>query len=444
MPPKKSSAGSKSNAKPKRSQKDSSTSKAPARSRTRAKITPTAPAPAAPVSTWPAHPLVHPPAPPVKPPAPLSAKQQASVNHQANRQNRPPTDQALSVAMAAHQAEPPYTGPAGVIVRAPGDKSDAEFKHPAYFPRATRLRRELRFSINKREPGKPTRIDRFLQARFEGYSRTFLQGLIREGRVRIDGRRIRPSTDIVPGQIITIELPGAVHGSEDIPFDVIYEDTNILVMDKPPGVLMHPARGHKTGTLYNGILKYFEQRLADNPAQHIGIVHRLDQDTSGVLVLALKRDVHKELTRQFENRLVHKEYYALCTGEIPWEKATDDKPIGVDPLFPKRYSVDGTDARSARTEFERLGVGPGFSLVRCRPQTGRSHQIRVHLMDLGYPILGDTLYGGAESLPGIAVRPERYLLHARALDILDPVTGDPRRYEAPVPADMQQFIDLVK
>lgn len=338
----------------------------------------------------------------------------------------------------------PYTGPPGVVIRRPGDSAPPPSKHPAYFPRATRLRRELRFEIRSREPGKPTRIDRYLQSRFEGYSRTFLQGLIREGRVRIDGRRIRPSADIVPGQVITIELPGAVHGSEDIPFDVIHEDTNILVMNKPAGVLMHPARGHKTGTLYNGILKYFEAKIEANPAQHIGIVHRLDMNTSGVLLIALKRDAHKEMTRQFENRLVRKEYLALVGYEVPWEKTENNKPIGVDPNFPKRYLADGTDARSARTDFERLACGHGLSLILCKPRSGRSHQIRAHLMDLGCPILGDTLYGGETSVPNLPLRAERYLLHARALDIFDPVTEAPRRFEAPTPPDMQAFIDAIQ
>lgn len=334
----------------------------------------------------------------------------------------------------------PYTGPPGVIVRRPGDNQPEPFKHRDFFPRATRLKRELRFEIKKREPGKPTRIDRFLQRRFEGYSRTFLQSLIRDGRVRIDGRRVRPATDVAPGQTITILLPGAVHQSEIIPFEVLYEDGNILVLNKPAGVLMHPARGHRSGTLYNGILSYFEAKLAANPSQHIGMVHRLDQNTSGVLLIALKRDVHKEMTRQFENRLVRKEYLALVMGEPAWDQAENNHPIGVDPEFPKRYLSNGREARSARTEFVVLGRGQGYSLIRCLPRSGRSHQIRTHLMDLGFPILGDALYGGASSLPAVARTAERYLLHAQALDIADPVTGEARRFKAPVPEDMATWI----
>ncbi len=363
-----------------------------------------------------------------------------------NRQRPPTLPSDIPTPPPSYPApEPdPYTGPPGVVIRRPADSRPGEFKDGAYFPRATRLKRELHFEVRKREPGKPTRIDRYLQRRFEGYSRTFLQGLIREGRVLIDGRRVRPATDVVPGQVITILLPGAVHGSEVIPFDVLYEDANLLVLDKPTGVLMHPARGHRTGTLYNGILNYFQARLDANPAQHIGMVHRLDQNTSGVLLIALKRDVHKEMTRQFENRLVQKEYLAVVGGAVPWNTAACDRPIGVDPNFPKRYLAGGRDARSARTDFERIGQGAGFCLVRCLPRSGRSHQIRAHLMDLGFPILGDTLYGGATDLPTAGRHAERYLLHAQALSIFDPVTGAPRRFEAPIPDDMQPFLDALQ
>jgi len=297
----------------------------------------------------------------------------------------------------------------------------------------------MEFPVGQREAGKPRRLDKYLLERFPGYSRSFLQQIIKDGSVLINGKTTKSSWHITQHEIITILLPpGTKHEAEDIPFEVLYEDEWILALNKPPGIVVHPARGHKTGTLYHGLLHYFRERREANPAFRVGTVHRLDEETSGVMVYALEKKAHAELTRQFENRLVRKTYLCIVHGAASFTETDVDAPLGVDPECRVRVAVNGLESRLSQTRFECLGVSPcgRFSLLRAFPRTGRSHQIRVHAKHLGLPLVGDDLYGGQRESATFGDIQPRVGLHAETLALQHPAKGDPMLLRAPFPPDL--------
>lgn len=320
----------------------------------------------------------------------------------------------------------------------PGKKSKYDF------PRAKDGQRErLEFTVGERHPGKPRRLDKYLQERFPGYSRSFLQQLIKDQRVLINGQPTKSSWHISPGEAVTLLLyPAGKKVAEEIPFEVIYRDEHILALAKPPGVMVHPARGHKTGTLYNGLLYYFREELAADPSFHIGTVHRLDTETSGIMVYALCPKAHKDLTRQFEKRLVQKSYLCLVHGRADFAAKDIEAALGADPANRKAVAVNGLAARTARTRFVRLAVSPcsTFSLLRAHPFTGRTHQIRAHAQALGHPLAGDPLYGGQKEHPAFKGLQARVCLHAESLAITHPATKMPMTLRAPLPADLRELL----
>ena len=309
------------------------------------------------------------------------------------------------------------------------------------FPKAKEGRRDrLEFQVGEREPGKPRRLDKFLIERFRGYSRSFIQQLIKNGKVLINGKTTKSSWHVSSHEIITILLPqGARHEPEDIPLSILYEDEWILVLNKPSGIIVHPARGHKTGTLYHGLLHYFREKRAADPSFRVGTVHRLDEETSGVMVYALQKPAHSELTRQFENRLVRKTYLCMVHGAADFTETEVDAPLGVDPECRLRIAVDGLEARPAQTRYEVLSISPckRFTLLRAFPRTGRSHQIRVHAKELGLPIVGDELYGGKKEDDAFGETRPRVCLHAESLSLTHPIKGHPMCPRAPLPDDLK-------
>lgn len=313
------------------------------------------------------------------------------------------------------------------------------------FPKAKPGRPDrFEFTISERRPGKPRRLDRFLMERFPGYSRSFLQKLIKDGRVLLNGKPTKSSWHVSIGEVVTLLLPpGADHQPEDIPFEVVYEDEWMIALVKPAGIIVHPARGNKTGTLYNGLLHYFKDRREADPSYHIGIVHRLDEETSGIMVVALDQKANKDLTRQFENRLLRKTYVCLVHGGAEFTEKEIDAPLGVDPVRRTAISVNGLEAREAQTKFVRLALSPvgNFSLLRAHPRTGRSHQIRVHAQALGHPIVGDELYGGSKEDRMFGDLRPRVCLHAESLDLTHPIEGHSMKLEAPLPDDISTLAE---
>ena len=312
------------------------------------------------------------------------------------------------------------------------------------FPRAKEGRRDrLEFCVGERHPGKPKRLDKYLQERFPGYSRSFLQKMIKDEKVLVNGQATNSNWHVSAGENITLLLyPGGKRVAEEIPFAVLYQDEHILAVSKPAGLLVHPARGHKTGTLYNGLLYYFREQLAADPSFHIGTVHRLDEETSGLLVYALCKKAHKDLTRQFEKRLIKKTYLCLAYGQATFQETTVSHALGVDPENRVKMAVNGLGARAAQTRFVKLAASRcgRFSLLRAYPLTGRTHQIRAHAAALNLPLAGDPLYGGPREDAAFAGVTPRVCLHAESLTLTHPATKQPLTLSAPLPADFQAVL----
>ena len=276
------------------------------------------------------------------------------------------------------------------------------------------------------------RLDRFLASATPEFSRTYLQRLVEDGRASIDGRAARSaSRRLRVGQIVRVELVPTAQSlafrPEPVEFGVVYEDDDLLVVDKPAGLVVHPAAGNWSGTLLNGLLAR-DARAAALP--RAGIVHRLDKDTSGLMVVARTREAMTALVRSIASREVRREYLALVVGEVPWPQTTIEAPIGRDPRARVKMAVVA-GGRAARTDVRRLRAVDGVSALRCRLHTGRTHQIRVHLASRGFPLVGDELYGG-RPMRGL----RRQALHAALLEFRHPTDGRILSFRSALPVDL--------
>ncbi len=298
------------------------------------------------------------------------------------------------------------------------------------------------------------RLDRYLANRIPVHSRTFWQKLIREGAVTVNGRPTKPSYEVSRGDVIKLSYPEPVKSKlmpEDLPIDVIYEDDAIIVINKPPGIVVHPAPGHMTGTLVNALLFHCDELSPAEDDQRTGVVHRLDKDTSGVILFAKKEDAHQYVAWQFEHRKVEKEYAAIVEGEVEFDSDLIDLPIAKDLHDPLRMTIHEY-GRESTTEYEVVERFRSYTHIVARPKTGRTHQIRVHLASIGHPVLGDVTYGRSgdrlylSHLLGRDVEPDeepiiaRQALHARSLAIRHPYTKQIVRFLAPLPRDMREVL----
>lgn len=280
------------------------------------------------------------------------------------------------------------------------------------------------------------RLDRVIVRSLPDISRTLIQKLISDERITTNGKPAKPSDRMRAGDLVSIDFvlpPGLSAIPEDIELTVIYEDESLAVIDKPAGMVVHPAPGHSGGTLVNGLLRRFPQM---GGAGHLrpGLVHRLDKDTSGLMVVALSASAQVRLSAQIKQRTVKREYIACVSGRLSHAHFTVDIPVGRDPTFRRRMAAgpNTIGARNARTHVVKSEAMGALSLVHLKLDTGRTHQIRVHMSYIGHPIAGDTLYGGP-ALPGL----ERQFLHATKLELTSPVTGQVMRFESPLPFDLQ-------
>jgi 23S rRNA pseudouridine1911/1915/1917 synthase len=282
------------------------------------------------------------------------------------------------------------------------------------------------------------RLDRFIAELVPDLSRSFVQGLIDAGHVQVDGFRRKASFKMTPGEIVTVEVPpvaGEQVEPEDLPLDILYEDDDVIVVNKAPGMVVHPAPGHPSGTLVNAI-RFHATEIAARGTERTGIVHRLDKDTSGVMIVAKDNAAMAALQSQWTDSTVGKRYVALVEGVVREEEAVIDVPIARNRADRKKMGVDrdGRPALSVVTVRERF---PRASMVDVDLRTGRTHQIRVHLAFIKHPVLGDAVYGGKRSMDhsrelGIA----RQMLHAAELSIRLPSEDSPRTFRAPLPDDM--------
>lgn len=282
------------------------------------------------------------------------------------------------------------------------------------------------------------RIDKILAARFSNYSRTYFQHLIDTGSVLLNGDPIKKRICPEEGDEIEIcfqAIPGPSLLPEAIPLKILYEDEHILAINKPPGMVVHPAPGHFSGTFVNALLAHCENLAPSLDPLRPGIVHRLDKDTSGVLLAAKTLIAHQKLIEDFASRKMDKTYLAVCIGRPA--NGTIQAPIGRHPTQRKEMAVL-SDGRDAISEVQTLAFNDQISLAMVRPKTGRTHQIRVHLKHIGCPILGDPIYGSEKANQQLG--PQRLLLHAYRLGFNHPVTKAPLRLTAPIPDDFKPWM----
>ena len=280
------------------------------------------------------------------------------------------------------------------------------------------------------------RLDKFLASRETDLSRAQIAGLVAGGLVKVDGAIVKSSYRLRGGETVEMEMlppPPSGVSPQEIPLSVIYEDEDILVIDKPAGMVVHPAPGHRRDTVANALLARLPGIEEVGDEQRPGIVHRLDMDTSGLMVAAKNRRAHRHVSGQIKDRSVLKGYTALAKGNIDPPEGVIKARIGRDNRNRKRMAVVQL-GREAETSYRAVESAPGYTLLEVIPKTGRTHQIRVHLSALGYPIVGDALYGGKDP------RLERQFLHAHLLGIRLPGTGEYMEFTSPLPADLKAFL----
>lgn len=294
-------------------------------------------------------------------------------------------------------------------------------------------------NIHAEESGE--RIDALLARSLPELSRSAAQRLIEEGRVTLDGRPVKKNRKTEPGEEYEVELPEPALPEpvpEDIPLEVVYEDADLIVVNKPRGLVVHPAPGHPDGTLVNALLYHCGASLSGVGGQlRPGIVHRIDKDTSGLIIAAKNDFAHLALSAQLADRSLSRVYEAVARGELREDSGTVDAPIGRSPTDRKRMAVTEKNSRPAVTHWEVLGRYRGYTHIRCRLETGRTHQIRVHMAHIGHPLLGDMVYGNLK-------KPERGLegqcLHARELKFIHPRTGERVVLTTQLP---EYFVDIL-
>lgn len=285
------------------------------------------------------------------------------------------------------------------------------------------------------------RADQFLAARLDGLTRSAAQKLLEEGHVLCQGRPLKKNDRLKPGDQVAVCIPDPTPVEllpQDIPLEVVYEDEDVIVVNKPVGMVVHPAPGHPDGTLVNALLYHCGNSLSGiNGALRPGIVHRIDRDTSGLIIAAKNDAAHLALAEQLQDHSLYREYEAVCAGSLREDAGTVDAPVGRHPADRKRMAIDRKNGRRAVTHWTVLGRYPGCTHIQCRLETGRTHQIRVHLASIGHPILGDTVYGAKKPYPGLAGQ----CLHARRLSFLHPRTGERVTVECPLPDYFTALLD---
>src|SRR5450432_3580466 len=285
------------------------------------------------------------------------------------------------------------------------------------------------------------RLDRFLALLLPQFSRARLQDLIRDGAVTLEGKKPRTREPIRAGDVVRlIEPPLRTIDAqpEKIPLDLLFEDADLLVVNKPAGLVVHPGAGNQTHTLVNALLHHCTRLSWIGGKERPGIVHRLDKQTSGCMVVAKNDAAHQELSRQFAEREITKIYVALVTGSLRRSHGTIDASIGRHPVHRKKMAVNQNRGRTARTDYRVLQSGGGVSFVECTLHSGRTHQIRVHFHHLGHPVLGDSLYGRNRQIPA-----PRQMLHSWKLGFTHPRAGEQMLFEAPLPDDFQTVMNAV-
>ena len=285
------------------------------------------------------------------------------------------------------------------------------------------------------------RLDKFLSAMLPDQSRSYLQKIIKDGNVLVNGEPKKSSYRLEDGDEVTADLPELKSPDiepENIPLDILYEDDSILMVNKPKGMVVHPSAGHYTGTLVNAVLWHCQGQLSGiNGVSRPGIVHRIDKDTTGVLVVCKNDAAHNAVAAQLKEHSITRKYRAIVHGVIKEDEGTVDAPIGRHPTERKKMASGVKNGKRAVTHYRVLERFQGYTYVECQLETGRTHQIRVHMASIHHPLLGDTVYGPAKDSHHL----EGQTLHAMVLGLIHPVTGEYLEVEAPLP---EYFESLLK
>ncbi len=297
---------------------------------------------------------------------------------------------------------------------------------------------EFRFLIT--EEMEEERVDKCVAALMGSLSRSYIQKLVRDGQVLVNGQAVKANYRVKNEDEISFFLPEAEEPKilpEDIPLDILYEDQDVLVVNKPKGMVVHPAAGHYSGTLVNGLLYYCKGQLSGiNGVLRPGIVHRIDKDTTGSVIVCKNDLAHRSISEQLKEHSVTRRYHAICWGKLPDETGTIDAPVGRHPNDRKKMAVNYKNGKPAVTHYRVLQRFQGFTYVECRLETGRTHQIRVHMASIGHPLLGDEVYGPKKSPYAL----KGQCLHAKVLGFRQPVTGEYVETDAPLPAYFTELL----
>jgi len=303
---------------------------------------------------------------------------------------------------------------------------------------------------------KERRLDKYLHSRFANLSRVMIQKQIGAGAVRVNGKIVKSSFKLSPGDKIDLtlpELPSKEIQPEDIPLNIIYEDSHLIIINKQADMIVHPARGNTRGTLVNALVYYSDKLSSGLGEFRPGIVHRLDRDTTGVMVITKNDTAQWKVAKQFEHRQINKSYLAIVHGTPELTRDRINAPLGIHPRMREKYAVRPEKGKEAITFYEVLESFRGFSLLKLTPKTGRTHQIRVHLSYIKHPIVADDMYGGKLVYPWQLADAEpspqdpiisRCALHASTLEFKHPTTSETMKFEAPLPEDMQNLLDILR
>ena len=284
------------------------------------------------------------------------------------------------------------------------------------------------------------RIDKYLSNEMSGFSRSYIQKLMKDGHVYVNGKAVKANYKLAYDDMITVEIPDLVEPDivpENIPLDILYEDDDILIVNKPKGMVVHPAAGHYSGTLVNALMYHCGESLSGiNGVMRPGIVHRIDMDTTGSLLVCKNDQAHKKLAEQLKVHSIKRVYHAIVCGNLKEDSGTIDAPIGRHPVDRKKMSINYQNGREAVTHYQVLERFGDYTYISCRLETGRTHQIRVHMASIRHPLLGDNVYG-PQKCP---FKLQGQTLHAKILGITHPTTGEYMEFDAPLP---EYFEDLL-
>lgn len=284
------------------------------------------------------------------------------------------------------------------------------------------------------------RIDLYLSKVCQDISRSYLQKLLKSESVLVNQKAVKSNYKVVTGDIIDLDIPEAVEPEivpEKMDLDIIYEDSDIILINKPKGMVVHPAAGHYTGTLVNGLMDHCRDNLSGiNGVLRPGIVHRIDMDTTGVLIVCKNDMAHNSLAQQLKEHSITRKYYAVVHGVVKEEEGTVDAPIGRHPTDRKKMSINHKNGREAVTHYRVLNRFRQYTYVECQLETGRTHQIRVHMASIHHPLLGDAVYGPAKC----PFQLQGQTLHAGVLGIIHPRTGEYMEFTAPLPEYFQALL----